>query len=137
MIKAKSHRELYAKESNKVTFDMLFNKNIQSLVWQSLIIVLSLEETFTFPLYKMLKYMYREEPKEKDDENQKKEKSCWMRYLNSNFIVYNMFDLRGKKSSKFKFYFCQKKKHKFWEKAKIKIPKCPYKCGGNCKKIDV
>ena len=86
------------KNSDIVNFDMLFNQNIQAIVWQSLITLASLEKSSSYPLAKMLHFILND-----SEEISQNSEYYWIRYLNTDIVLFNFVDVSVNKKSKYKF----------------------------------
>ena len=97
------------KNSDIVNFDMLFNQNIQAIVWQSLITLASLEKSSSYPLAKMLIFILND-----SEEISQNSEYDWIQYLNTDIVLFNFVDVSAKKKSKYKFLHCPKCEKIFW-----------------------
>lgn len=112
----------------KLNCKYYIDKNVESLVWQSLIILLTLNGCKSYPLSKMISYFYELNlEKNTEKRNDTKKNFEWMDYLNTNFAGLDSLDF-DKEKYPFKYWKCKNCNKCFYTTQEVTNPVCQIKC---------
>lgn len=103
------------------------NANVQSLAWQSVLVLLTLDGADSYPLKQMVREFCAEGAR-KAPEKQESGPGEWVRYMNFDFTLFECLSLSKDDKKPFRFWRCKKCKSMYSELREVKMPECKFKC---------